>query len=216
MMFEKAKRRRSLLLATLMSGILLCSAPALAIEIYFGAPSPAGPLDAGEQVVVPLFLDTEGETNIDGVFVSVVADPSLLMFVSGTSPTNILLNFSIFEGLARVREPFELVLDDLGYVRSSSFVINSLGGSGVSSSAELLATLTFEAVDGVGGDTTIAAVSNFGDMISVDYVDVSPTVTYGSSANIHVNPEPAFAMQIAIGTLFVAMRRGRRSVAVQA
>lgn len=183
--------------------ILFLASSASAINIFFGPPS-ATNLAPGEQFTVDMFLDTEGETEITSVFVSAEVDPAVLEFVSGTSPGQILFNFSTFEGVGRVTQPFVLGSDPAGLVRAASFA--ALTPSGVASSDELLSTLTFEAVG--AGSTPVFGLVAQGDDVTVSGVSVAGSVTFDPSATITV-PEPSSVLLSlsALGTVFLVRRR---------
>jgi hypothetical protein len=75
-------------------------------------------------------------------------DENVFAFVGGTSPGNILFNFSTYTGLQRTSNPVNGIPgDDAGRVRAANFVTSNPTGSGIARSNQLLATLAFVAVD---------------------------------------------------------------------
>jgi hypothetical protein len=187
--------------------VVLAATSAGAVNIFFGAPT-ATELNPGDVFSITLRMDTEGDTQINAVGVSVFADPSLFAFVSGTSPGQILFNTSTFEGVPRISQPFTLESDPEGLVRAASFVAPT--PSGVASSNQLLATLTFEAVG--PGTMTIESLLAQGDNIasnSVGLKDIPGAVTFEPSEPITV-PEPGqlFMSVVALcAVLLVSTRR---------
>ena len=183
-------------------------ASASAIAISLGAPSGGTTLNVGDTFTIQLNLDTQGETQITSLFASVFADPSIFTFVSGTSPGQILFNFSSFEGVARVSQPFVLGTDPAGSVRAASFATANPAGSGQASPSQLLATLTFQATG--AGTASIQSLAQPGDDITVAGVSQVGSVSFGSSAAITVVPEPGTALLMSLGLLGLAAS-GRRA-----
>jgi hypothetical protein len=189
--------------------VVLAATSAGAVNIFFGAPT-ATELNPGDVFSITLRMDTEGDTQINAVGVSVFADPSLFAFVSGTSPGQILFNTSTFEGVPRISQPFTLESDPEGLVRAASFVAAT--PSGVGSANQLLATLTFQAVG--PGTMTLQSLFAQGDNIasnSVGLIDIPGAVTFQESAAITVVPEPGTALLMGLGLAGLAAAGRRRS-----
>ena len=185
-----------------LASVLLLASHASAVAIFFDAPSTTM-LSVGQQVTIDVKLDTEGETQMTSVFVSVEVDPAVLEFVEGTSPGAILFNASTFESLSRASQPFVLVTDPDGAVRAVSFA--GLEGTGIASADQQLASLTFEAV-GVGS-VAIDSLIQQGDDVTVSGVSIKDDVVLGSSSTITV-PEPASVLMSlsALGTICLIRR----------
>jgi len=185
--------------------VVFAATSAGAINLFFSPPS-ATELAIGDQFTIELRMDTEGDTQINAVGVSVFADPTLFAFVSGTSPGQILFNIDTFEGVARVSQPFTLATDPDGLVRAASFA--ALSPSGVGSANQLLATLTFQAVGaGSGALTNLLAQ---GDDILSNGASVAGSVSSQPSASITVVPEPGTALLMGLGLSGLAVAGRRR------
>lgn len=185
-------------------GASLLPTQARAIAIFFDPAS----LDAfafgiGDQITLDLRLDTEGETDLELVAVSVQVDPNVLSFAGGTAPAQILFDPDTLLGLARLSQPSVSAFDPRGAVRAASF--GAAQPSGVASSDQLLATLTFDVV-GVGSPTMSAFFGQGDDMI-VNGLSVKDSVTLGS---LVITPEPGAALLLGLGLagLTVSRRRG--------
>jgi len=196
---------RLILINLVTVGLVLFSAvSASAVSIFFDAPS-ATTVNPGEQVTIAMRLNTDGADDLTSVFVSAFADPAVLSFDSGTSPGAILLNFSTFQSLQRVSQPFVLGSDPAGNVRAASFA--GLSPTGVASANQLLATLTFTA--GGPGTTVITSLIAQGDDVTASGVSIKDLVGLGQSVEITVVPEPGTALLMGLGLVGLAAA-GRR------
>jgi len=176
---------------------------ARAIAIFFD-PASVDYFDfgLGDQITVDLRLDTEGETDLELVAVSVQVDPNVLSFAGGTSPAQILFDPDTLLGLGRFSQPSVVPFDPEGTVRAASF--GAAQPSGVASSDPLLATLTFDVV-GVGLPTMSAFFAQ-GDDLIVNGVSVKDSVTLGS---LVLTPEPGAALLLGLGLAGLAASRRR-------
>jgi len=199
-------KKATLAVVILCVATVFATADAIAVDLFFGAPSATDPL-VGETFTITVRMDTEGDTQINGVGVSVFADPAIVSFVEGTSPGQILFNPDTFEGIARVSQPFTLETDPDGLVRAASFA--SLSPSGIASADQLLATLTFQAV-GAGPVVLDVLLAQGDDIISdgVGLKNVPGAVTFQMSEPITV-PEPASYLLsfAALGSAWLVTRR---------
>lgn len=158
----------------------------------------------GDQITVDLRLDTEGETGLEFVAVSVLVDPNVLSFASGTSPGQILLDSDTLLGLGRISQPSVNPFGDpSGTVQAGAF--GAVQPSGVASSDQLLATLTFDFVG--AGRPNMSAVFATGDAMIVNGVTVNDSVTLGS---LVITPEPATGLLMGLGLAGLAASRQRR------
>lgn len=183
-------------------GASLLPTQARAIAIFFEPAIDPFPT-LGDQITVEMRLDTEGETGLEFVGVSVVVDPTVLSFVGGTSPGQILVDPETLLGLGRFSEPHVLPFDPAGTVRAANFGAGQ--PSGVASSNELLATLTFEVVG--SGRPFIRSSLAFGDDVIVNGVSVKDSVTLGS---VQLTPEPGTALLLGLGLAGLAASRQSR------
>lgn len=201
------KRLHSLGLVGLIIGAVIGSSllatQAQAIAIFFD-PASVNYFDflLGDQITIDLRLDTEGETNLEVVAVSVQVDPNVLSFAGGTSPAQILFDPDTLLGLARLSQPFVIPFDPQGTVRAANFV--AAQPSGVASADQLLATLTFDVV-GIGLPTMSAFFAQGDDMI-VNGVSVKDSVTLGS---LVLTPEPGAALLLGLGLAGLGASRRR-------
>lgn len=199
-------KRLALIGLIVLTSFLSLATSASAILFFFAAPSSTNPA-IGEQITVELRMDTELETQIGSVFVSTFVDDAVLSFVSGTSPGNILFNFSTFVGIAKITDPFVLGTDPLGNVRAASFA--ALTPPGVASDDQLLATLTFDVVG--EGAVNVVALIELGDDVTVDGVSQIGLLGFIPSDTITV-PEPA-SMLLSLSALGMVWMVRRRRVA---
>ncbi len=101
-------------------------------------------------------------------------------------------------------QPFVSPLDPNGTVRAASF--GAVQPSGVASSDQLLATLSFDVV-GVGPPTMSASFAQ-GDALIVNGVTVNDSVALGS---LVITPEPATGLLMGLGLAGLAASRQRRA-----
>ena len=160
----------------------------------------------GDQITVDLRLDTEGETGLEFVAVSVLLDPTVLSFAGGASPGQILVDPDTLVGLAQFSQPSVQPFDPNGTVRAATFgALQPSGVSSVASSDQLLATLTFDFVG--AGRPNMSAFFAQGDDIIVNGVSVKDSVTLGS---LVITPEPGTALLMGLGLAGLAASRQRR------
>lgn len=197
---------RFLLINVVTVGLMLFSAAsASAISFFFNNES-ATTLLPGDTFSIQLRMDTEGESQITSVFVSVSSDASVFAFTGGTSPGQILFNTSTFEGIARVSQPFVLSTDPAGNIRAASFA--ALSPSNVSATNQLLATLNFDVLD--PGTTVISVFIATGDDVTVNGVSMIGDLTFVESVEITVIPEPGTALLMGLGLAGLAAAGRRR------
>jgi len=205
--------KRTVFLCILVVASIAFATQASAVALFFDAPSTTS-LNIDEEVTIEYRMDTEGETQLTSLFVSTFVDPTVLEFVSGTSPGQILFNTSTFEGVARVSQPVNGVPgDDDGRVRAANFATATATGSGISSANQLIATLTFKAVG--NGSVSIQALVVLGsDEVTVATVSITESVGTTDSAVITV-PEPSSAALAlaALGTVAWIKRYSRTAAA---
>jgi hypothetical protein len=203
------KQSHSLGLSTFLISVVaglafLAPQQAAAISVFFDpAAINFNELVPGNRFSVDMLLDTEGETDIELVSVSVQFDPNVLSFIGGSSPGLILFDPDTLLGLQRLSQPFVLPSDPAGTVRAASF--GGLEPSGVASSNQLLATLTFELVG--AGPPLMSAFFALGDDVIVNGVSVKDSVTLGSIAIV---PEPGTALLMGLGLAGLAAASRRR------
>jgi hypothetical protein len=196
--------------ATVLSILLgsLCLGPnaAQAVSFYFSPPTPAA-VSVGETFDVTFRMDTQGETEITTVFISVYANPDLLQFVSGSSPGMILLDWNTLTGIPVIGQPKRRADDPPGVIRATNF---SAGGpSGVASADELLATMTFRALG--AGTTRILAGASADDEVWANGAPITPSIELHPSLAIAIVPEPSMAILLGLGIASLS-RRARRAV----
>jgi len=192
----------SLILGAVIGSSLLAT-QAGAIAIFFD-PASVNYFDfgLGDQITVDLRLDTEGETDLELVAVSVQVDPNVLSFAGGTSPPQILFDPDTLLGLGRLSQPSVIPFDPVGTVRAASFA--AAQPSGVTSSDQRLATLTFDVVG--PGLPSMSAFFAQGDDIIANGVSVKDSVTLGS---LVITPEPGAALLLGLGLAGLAASRQR-------
>ena len=200
---------RFLLINVVTVGLMLFSAASASAISFFFTNASATEVSPGDPFSIELRMDTQGETDITSVFVSVGSDASIFAFTGGTSPGQILFNTSTFEGIARVSQPFVLSTDPAGNIRAASFA--SLSPSNVSATNQLLATLNFDVRD--PGTTVISVFIAIGDDVTVDGVSVIGSLTFVESVAITVIPEPSTALLMGLGLAGLAAA-GRRNALV--
>jgi hypothetical protein len=200
--------KRSALISIFAIASLGLASQASAIHVFVANPS-ATTLNIGDTFSVEYRLDTEGETQMTSIFVSLFGDPSIFRFEKDLSSAQnaILVNLSTFANLGLAVGPTTDPGDPPGQVRAANFVTSNPAGSGVSNANQLMATVVFTAVG--NGVAPIQALVEVGsDEVTVAQVSVTGSVTSSDSVDITV-PEPGAAAltMVAIGTVALIRRR---------